>query len=84
MSRGRGALVVLAIGLASTACSLLPPQIECNGIEPAVCQRLAAKAIADKRAEQPQRRVVRLVVRDERGSYEFTLDDGSGGAMIVD
>jgi hypothetical protein len=79
----RSSILLGAIVFAS-ACSFLPPQVECNGIEPAVCQRLAAKAIADKRAEQPQRRVVRLVITDERGSYEFTLDDGSGGAMIVD
>jgi hypothetical protein len=74
----------VGVALALAGCSFLPPQIDCNGVVPAVCQRLAAEAIAEKRVEQPERRVVRLVIRDERGSYEFTLDDGTGGAMTVD
>ena len=84
MSRFGGAVVVLVIGLGSAACSLIPPQIACNGVEPATCQRIAKEIISRQAAEDPSRRVVRLVITDERGSYEITFDDGSGGSMIVD
>jgi hypothetical protein len=46
--------------------------------------RLSKEIISRQAAEDPSRRVVRLVITDERGSYEITFDDGSGGSMIVD
>ncbi len=84
MSRAGAALVVLAIGLASTACSMIPPQVACNGIEPSACQRIAQEVISRKSAEDPSRRLVRIEVMDARGSYTLTFDDGSGESMIID
>ncbi len=70
MSRARAALVVLAIGLASTACSMIPPEVACNGVEPSTCQRIAQAIISQKTTEDPSRRIVRLEVMDDRGSYD--------------
>lgn len=84
MLRSRAAAGLSLAPLIVAGCFLAPPQVVCKDVEPAVCQRVAEKVIADMRAQQPERRIVRLVIMDERGSYEFTLDNGSGGAMIVD
>jgi hypothetical protein len=85
MSRGGARAAVLAIGLAAAACSsLVPPQVACNGVEPSTCQRLAHDVISQKIAEDPSRRVVRLEIMDDRGSYTLTYDNGTGESMIVD
>ena len=84
MSRARAALAVLAIGLSSASCSMIPPQVACNGVEPSTCQRIAQEVISRKSAEDPSRRIVRLEVMDDRGSYTLTFDNGSGESMIVD
>ncbi len=84
MSHAGAVLAVLAIGLASAACSMLPPQIACNGIESSTCQRIAQEVISRKSAEDPSRRLVRIEVMDARGSYTLTFGDGSGESMIVD
>ena len=84
MSRVPAAVLAVAIGVASAACSLVPPQVTCNGVDPATCQRIARDVISQKTAEDPSRRIVRLEINDQRGSYTLTYDDGSGESMIVD
>jgi hypothetical protein len=84
-ARARAAAVVVALGLAAAACSsLVPPQVACNGIERSTCQRIAQEIISQKTAEDPSRRVVRLEINDQRGSYTLTYDNGDGESMIVD
>ena len=84
MSCVRAVVVALAVGLAATACSLVPPQVTCNGVELSTCQRIARQVISQKTAEDPSRRIVRLEISDQRGSYSLTYDDGSGESMIID
>jgi hypothetical protein len=84
MSRVPAAVLALAIVVAAAACSMIPPQVTCNGIEPATCQRIARAVISQKSAEDPSRRIVRLEIMDDRGSYTLTYDNGTGESMIVD
>ena len=84
MSRIGAAVFVVAIGVASVACSFIPPQVACNGVEPSACQRIAQRVISQKTAEDASRRIVRLEIMDDRGSYTLTFDNGTGESMIVD
>jgi len=84
MLRSRAAAALVALGLSIAGCSLIPPQVACNGVEPVVCERIATKIIEQKRQENPSRHVVRLDITDERGGYTLTYDDGTGESMIVD
>jgi hypothetical protein len=84
MSPIGAAVVVMAIGLASAACSFIPPEVTCNGVEPSTCQRIAQEIISQKTAEDASRRLIRLEIMDERGSYTLTYDNGTGESMIVD
>ena len=84
MSRAAAAVFLLAIGLASAACSFIPPEVSCNGVQPSTCQRLAQQIISQKTAEDASRRILRLEIMDDRGSYTLTYDNGSGESMIVD
>jgi hypothetical protein len=77
--------IVLAAVLATSACSLLPPRIECGPAgDRATCDRIAAEILARKRAEAPERRIVSLRISDARGSYDLTMDDGMGESVIID
>jgi hypothetical protein len=77
-------VVLVAIVLASAGCAASPAQLDCRGVDRLACERMAAEIIARKNAEDPSRRVVRIVITDARGSYELTREDGSGESVIVD
>lgn len=74
MSRAAAAVLALAIGLASAACAFIPPEVTCNGVEPSTCQPLAQQVISQKPAEDASRRIGRLEIMDDRGSYALTFD----------
>jgi hypothetical protein len=76
------ALAVVAV--ASMACSLLPPTIECGPLDPTTCQQRAQQLVAEGQRGDPTRRIVRLTFTDDRGSYTAEYDDGTGTSLIVD
>lgn len=79
----RRVMLALWIGIIAAGCSFLPLEIVCGDVADAECQRLAGVIVASKRAEQPDRRIVRLTVHGN-GSYVLTWDDGTGESLLVD
>ena len=77
-------LAGIAIAAIASACSLIPTQIECGTVDPAICHRLADEVIGRKRQDDPGRRIVRIRITDPRGSYDLEYDDGSGESLIID
>ena len=79
-------LLLVAGGLLVSACGFLQmgTSLDCTTVDAATCRRIADRIIADKRGQEPDRRIQSLRILDDRGSYELVWEDGDGESMMVD